>query len=143
MVAYTYYERDPRVRRDAEALIEAGYAVDVIALRDDAQQPKETISGVQIYRFPMSKLRGGKLSYIYAYLTFFILASCYVSFLHLKNRYGLIYVHNMPNFLVFSAFLPKIMGVPVILDIHDQMPELFGSIFTGKANSFFSFHPSF
>ena len=37
MVAYTYYERDPRVRRDAEALIEAGYAVDVVALRDDTQ----------------------------------------------------------------------------------------------------------
>jgi glycosyltransferase involved in cell wall biosynthesis len=137
MVAYTYYERDPRVRRDAEALIEAGYAVDVIALRDNAQPSKEKISGVQIYRVPMRKLRGGKLSYIFAFLAFFIFASCYVSFLDLRNHYGLIHVHNMPNFLVFSAFLPKIMGVPVILDIHDPMPELFGSIFTGKANLLF------
>jgi glycosyltransferase involved in cell wall biosynthesis len=137
MVAYTYYERDPRVRRDAEALIEAGFAVDVIALRDNTQPPKETLSGVQIYRVPMSRLRGGKLSYVFAYLAFFIFASCYISFLQLRHRYGLIHVHNMPNFLVFSAFLPKIMGVPVILDIHDPMPELFGSIFTGKANSFF------
>ena len=137
MVAYTYYERDPRVRRDAEALIEAGYAVDVVALRDDTQSSKEIIGGVKIYRVPMSRLRGGKLSYVFTYLTFFIFASCYVSILHLRNRYRLIHVHNMPNFLVFSALLPKMMGVPVILDIHDPMPELFGSIFTGKANSFF------
>jgi len=137
MVAYTYYERDPRVRRDAETLIEAGYAVEVIALRDDTQSSKEIIGGVKIYRVPMSKLRGGKLSYVFTYLAFFIFASCYVSILHLRNRYRLIHVHNMPDFLVFSALLPKILGVPVILDIHDPMPELFGSIFTGKANSFF------
>ena len=139
MVAYTYYERDPRVRRDAEALIEAGYKVDIIALRDDMQSPKETISGVQIYRAPMSRQRGGKLSYVFAYLAFLLVAFCYVSVLHLRNRYNLIHVHNMPDFLVFSALLPKILGVPVILDIHDPMPELFGSIFTGKANSFFRY----
>jgi glycosyltransferase involved in cell wall biosynthesis len=139
MVAYTYYERDPRVRRDAEALIEAGYAVDVVALRDENQTLKEIIGGVRIYRVPMSRQRGAKLSYVLTYLAFFILASCYVPILYLLNRYKLIHVHNMPNLLVFSALLPKIMGVPVILDIHDPMPELFGSIFTGKANSFFRY----
>jgi glycosyltransferase involved in cell wall biosynthesis len=31
----------------------------------------------------------------------------------------------MPDFLVFSAIIPKIMGARVILDIHDPMPEVF------------------
>lgn len=138
MVAYTYYERDPRVRRDAEALVEAGYMVDIVALRDDMQSPKETISGVQIFRAPMSRQRGGKLNYVFTYLAFLLVAFFYVSALHLRNRYSLIHVHNMPDFLVFSALLPKIMGVPIILDIHDPMPELFGSIFTGKASKYIS-----
>jgi glycosyltransferase involved in cell wall biosynthesis len=137
MVAYTYYERDPRVRRDAEALVEAGYVVDVVALKDDSQPLKEIIAGVKIYRVPMPKQRGGKVSYILTYLEFFILASCYLSILQLVNSYNLIHVHNMPDFLIFSALLPKIMGVPIILDIHDPMPELFGSIFIEKKNSFF------
>ena len=137
MVAYTYYERDPRVRRDAEALVDAGYMVDVVALRDDMQSPKETISGVQIFRAPMSRQRGDKLNYAFTYLAFLLVAFFYVSALHLRNRYSLIHVHNMPDLLVFSALLPKMMSVPIILDIHDPMPELFGSIFTGKAGKDF------
>ena len=85
----------------------------------------------------MSRQRGGKLNYVFTYLKFLLIAFFYVSVLHLRNRYSLIHVHNMPDLLVFSALLPKMMGVPIILDIHDPMPELFGSIFTGNTNSFF------
>jgi len=38
-------------------------------------------------------------------------------------------VHNMPDALVFSALLPKLLGAKVILDLHDPMPELMQSIF--------------
>ena len=31
----------------------------------------------------------------------------------------------MPNFLVFSAIIPNLLGAKIILDIHDLMPELF------------------
>jgi glycosyltransferase involved in cell wall biosynthesis len=41
----------------------------------------------------------------------------------------LIHVHNIPDFLVFAAWYPKLTGVPVILDIHDIVPELFASKF--------------
>jgi glycosyltransferase involved in cell wall biosynthesis len=40
----------------------------------------------------------------------------------------------MPDFLIFSAILPKIMGVPLILDIHDPMPEVFLSKYGERAN---------
>jgi glycosyltransferase involved in cell wall biosynthesis len=35
----------------------------------------------------------------------------------------------MPDFLVFSALIPKLRGAKVILDLHDPMPELFRSIY--------------
>jgi glycosyltransferase involved in cell wall biosynthesis len=31
----------------------------------------------------------------------------------------------MPNFIVFSALVPRVFGARVILDLHDTMPELF------------------
>src|SRR2546425_11168806 len=35
----------------------------------------------------------------------------------------------MPDFLVFTAVVPRLLGARVILDLHDPMPELFRSIF--------------
>ncbi len=135
MVAYTYYERDPRVRREAEALVEAGYKVDVIALRDRNQKYIGALSGVNIFRLPISKKRGGKFTYIISYFSFFIMAFVQISIRYVINHYGLIHIHNMPNFLVFSTLLPKLFCTPILLDIHDPMPELFSSIFSRKPNS--------
>lgn len=137
MVTYSNYERDPRVRRNSEALVGANFEVDVIALKDAGQSFVETVSGVRVYHVPFSKIRGGKISYIIAYSVFFLLSFFYVSFLHIRKKYDLLLIHNMPDFLVFSAILPKITRTPILLDIRDPMPELFGSIFRGRASIFF------
>ena len=42
----------------------------------------------------------------------------------------------MPDFLVFSALVPKILGAKVILDLHDPMPELMMTIFGLREQSF-------
>jgi glycosyltransferase involved in cell wall biosynthesis len=53
-------------------------------------------------------------------------------FLHWKQRkhsYDVVHVHNVPDFLVFSALSPKWKRVPIILDIHDLLPEFYASKF--------------
>ena len=55
---------------------------------------------------------------------------------HLKKPYDLIHVHSVPDFLVFVAWLPKLTGVKVILDIHDILPEFYGSKFGKGPDSF-------
>jgi len=40
-----------------------------------------------------------------------------------------VHVHNMPDFLVFSAWLPRLRGAKVVLDLHDPMPEIFASMY--------------
>ena len=35
----------------------------------------------------------------------------------------------MPDVLVFSALVPKLLGAKVVLDLHDPMPELMEAIF--------------
>ena len=128
MVAYTYYSRDPRVRRAAEALADNGYDVDVIALREDRNSP-ESDGRVHLISLPLTKWRTGALAYIISYSLFFIYATSLVSYNYLKNRYKLIYCHNMPDFLVFSGMLPKFFGSKIILDVHDPMLELYSTIY--------------
>jgi glycosyltransferase involved in cell wall biosynthesis len=44
----------------------------------------------------------------------------------------------VPDFEVFAALIPKLMGTKLILDIHDIVPEFYASKFNSGGNSFFS-----
>lgn len=46
-----------------------------------------------------------------------------------KRRFDFIHVHSVPDFEVFAAFIPKLLGSKIILDIHDIVPEFYGSKF--------------
>ena len=64
-----------------------------------------------------------------SYLEFFLRCLVKTTWLQLKKRYRVVHVNNMPDFFVFCALLPKLMGAKVILDIHDPMPNTFASKF--------------
>ena len=136
VVLYSYYATDPRPRRETEALQLAGMDVDVICLRQDSREPGlEVLNGVRIHRIPLKRRRAGKLTYAVQYFSFLVSTFLLLSWWRLGRRYHLVHVHNMPDFLVFSALLPKIFGARVILDLHDPMPELLVTIFGLKENS--------
>jgi glycosyltransferase involved in cell wall biosynthesis len=138
MIAYTDYQSDPRVIREAEAAAAAGLEVDVLALRSPGDPQLEELRGVRVFHLAQSRYRGGgHLKYVLAYLQFFLRCLFKVSFLFLKRRYLVIHVNNMPDFLVFSTVLPKILGAKVILDIHDPMPNTFASKFRAGEHSLF------
>lgn len=136
VVVFAYYPRDPRVRRETEALVEAGHCVDVICLRGTGEAEKEIVGGAQVYRLyglPRQRKRAGKVRYIWAYLYFILLAFFTLSILYMRKRYHLIHVHNMPDALVFSALLPRLCGCKIILDHHDPMPEVYMSKYLVEA----------
>lgn len=128
MAAYTNYRRDPRVRREAEALVQAGHRVVFLASRQPGEPNRETIAGVEVIKAAgLGNRRTSQIFYVLDYLVFFLILS-----LHLLRhpwRYRLIHVNNMPDFLVFAAWLPRLLGRPVILDVHDLMPELYSEKF--------------
>ena len=136
IVLYSYYATDPRPRREAEALQLAGMEVDVVCLRQDVGEPRhERLGGVHIHRVPLKRRRAGKLTYAIQYFSFFVSAFFLLTWWRLRRRYHLVHVHNMPDFLVFSALLPKMLGARIILDLHDPMPELMVTIFGLKTDS--------
>ena len=135
MVVHAYYIEDTRVRREAEALVAAGKQVDIICLNKGYQPATEHFNGVDIHRCRASRsVERSKFSYIMEYVQFVFLAFLKVSWLFLKIRPKVVMVHNMPNFLVFSALIPRLFGAKVILDMHDVMPELYANLFDIKGS---------
>lgn len=134
MLVHNSYETDNRVRRYAEALAKRGDHVDVIALAGGTVPVgSEEISGVTVYRV-QHRVRNerGKWSYAWRLLRFLFLSSVFLTRRHRELRYDVVHVHNLPDFLVFAAWYPKLTGTRVILDIHDIVPELFANKFDTK-----------
>ena len=130
MVVFSYYPMDSRPRRSAEALVKEGMEVEIICLRGARTDPRrETLGGVDVFRVPLKRQRGGILRYVFQYLAFLLISTTVLGVRSVTRRYDLVYVHNMPDFLVLSALVPKVLGAKVILDLHDPMPELMMTIF--------------
>lgn len=137
MVVHAYYPiGEPRVERESTALIAKGYEVDLICLRGQAEPEQETIDGVHIYRLPVKRHKGKGVSVqMLEYLSFFFLAFLMITRLHFKRRYTAVQAHNLPDFLIFAALAPKLMGARLILDLHDLMPEFYAGRFQTEMTS--------
>ncbi len=125
MIVYASYPEDPRVRREAEALIENGYSVDILCLSNDGETKTTKINQVNVYRI-LQNLKGkGKIFSISTLVLFIVFSFVKISILNFKNRYDILHIHNIPNILIFTGIIPKIFGTKIILDMHEIMPELF------------------
>jgi len=138
-VAYTYYECDNRVRRYAETLARRGDTVEVVSLKQPGQQRCGSLNGVKIFRIQNREINEKtKFDYLFRVVLFLINSFLFIAKCQLKNRYDLIHVHSVPDFEVFAALIPKLMGTKLILDIHDIVPEFYASKFNSGGNSLFS-----
>ncbi len=123
IIAYTTFSTDTRVQKEAFAAKEAGYELDIFTLNDSYSKAHELLNFIP-NKFVQYKGQSKK-KYILSYLKFFLFCFYKLSIYSVKKKYKYIHIHNMPNFLVFSAIFPKILGTKIILDIHDLMPEIF------------------
>jgi glycosyltransferase involved in cell wall biosynthesis len=138
MITHSFYERDNRVLRYAEALAQRGDTVDVYALRAKPELPKEErMNGVRVIRVKdrFGKDEKTKWSYLARLVKFLLLVAWHVSRRHWSRPYQLVHAHNVPDFMVFAAWLPRLSGAKVVLDIHDIVPEFFASKFRAKEAS--------
>ena len=130
IVTHSYYEEDPRVRRQGEALAAAGWEVDVLALRKPGSEAREQIEGVDVHRVDVQRHQGAGLgTYIVEYAAFFVRAGIAAVRLHARRRYEVAQVATLPDPLVFALAPLRLDGVPIVLDLHEAMPEFFRSRF--------------
>ena len=137
MVVHAYYEEDSRVRREAESLVARGRPVEVYALRRPGDAQEGTLEGVHIHRLDVQRHQGAGLgTYLREYVAFLVRAGWAITRAHRRNRFALVEVHTLPDFLVLAALPLRLAGVPLVIDLHEAMPEFFRMRFPRAANPF-------
>src|SRR5688500_10379410 len=123
IISHSHYPYDARVSRQARALVLAGHEVDVICLKYEDQPFVQRADGVTVYHVPLGRLRGGALRYLFEFVAFQVAATALAAALHLRRRYRVVETTSVPDWLVFAAIVPKLLGARVLLDLHECMPE--------------------
>jgi glycosyltransferase involved in cell wall biosynthesis len=136
MLVYAFYESDTRVLQYAKLLAARGNIVDVIALQREGAPRFEVLDGVNVHRIQKRDVNErSRFAYLFRVLRFFLVSAFVLAKKHFSRRYDVIHIHSVPDFLVFAAAVPKILGAKIILDIHDILPEFYASKFGVRADS--------
>ena len=132
-VTYDYYPFDVTSRRLAEAAVDAGYTVEVICIRQEGEAAHEVYNGVTIHRLPLTRGFGQSLpATILNWGLFTALAGAAAARIGRGYPFDVVHVHNMPDFVVFAALIPKLLGGRAILEIQDTSPELMSAKASGR-----------
>lgn len=135
MLTNTIYSRDARVKRYAEYLAKDGHQVDIVCLDSEDSSPQSDSPSVSVYPLPVTRLRREGLGLILNWFCVTAFMFLFFSKLQFKHRYDVVHIHNMPDFLVFCALLSKLRGCPIVLNVHDPVPELARAKLGLKADS--------
>lgn len=127
IIYYTVFDNNPLLIREAGALTEQGFNVDIICLRkrksDDIFQ---CIEGINLYKIQIrKKSEKSKIKYFYNLFVFILKVCIILTYFSLKHKYDVVHITSPPDILVFSAIISKILGGSILLDIHDIGPELY------------------
>jgi glycosyltransferase involved in cell wall biosynthesis len=120
---------DAPVQREAEALVGAGFDVEVLCERAVGAPWRAVVNGVQVIRLPTSRGNSGSVGKALAYGRFFLLAAGYLAVQHVRRPYTVIQANSMPDFLVFAALVPRLLGSRVVAKMQEPTPELATTIF--------------
>jgi glycosyltransferase involved in cell wall biosynthesis len=113
--------------------------VDVMSLRRSGLQDAGIRNGVRVLHVQERTVNEkNQITYLIRISLFFLRAMIRVSINHIRKPYQLVHVHSVPDFLIFTAWLPRLMGAKIILDIHDLLPEFYAEKFDcGKESRIF------
>lgn len=129
VTSHSSLSMDPRVRRTVETLLEEGWEVRALVL-----DGPEGIDRLRVTRVPLKRKQGSTLRYLFEYGAFFLCSLAWITWSVLRRQVSLVYVNSPPDSLVFGAAAAKTVGIPVVLDVHDPMPELLTA--KGRRSSF-------
>ncbi|MFK7848459.1 MAG: glycosyltransferase family 4 protein [Rhodothermales bacterium] len=135
LVENNSYPGDTRVRREALALVDAGFNVTVIAPRSLGQSRRDVVDGVSVYRYPEPSERDSFWGFVWEFL-YSTIAAFIVSFSVLrKEGFDVIHAHNPPDTLFAIGLFYKLFGKKFVFDHHDLAPELYMARTDGKGST--------
>jgi glycosyltransferase involved in cell wall biosynthesis len=129
------YPADIRVKKEADALLQAGFEVHLLCLRKKSEAYEQVFEGIKITR-----IDAGKNNYVLAFWD--VMMS--INFIHArfqaaantllqKEKITVVHVHDLP--LAGTALsLRKRLGLNVVVDLHENYPEALKTWFKWKKN---------
>ena len=115
--------------RESEALVIAGYDVEVLCLRGADETPPQDDAHIRFHTVVIDRHRSNLLRYALSYLKWFVIGFVFLSRGQLRSRYAVVQINSLPDHQVFTALIPKLLGVPVVLFLKEPSSLLFGSVF--------------
>lgn len=132
-IDYKYWGHNPRAEREAAALMDAGYGVDVICPRHDEAVHPRMPEGVRFYSPLLQRKRGSRLRYMFEYGYFILYATVCAFWLRLRRRYVLLQVFTMPEALMVCALPARLLGARVLMDWMDPTLEVYLAKYENKS----------
>ena len=127
---------DARVKSYIRALADKGYHVDVISLKEKKSDKfRVSENNFVNYRVATRYIGGSVLNYFVYYFLFSIKAFLLVSCLSITRKVRVVHYNNLPNFPIFAAIVPKLLGAMMILDNHDLITAVFFSKFANDSKN--------
>jgi glycosyltransferase involved in cell wall biosynthesis len=139
MVGYAFYEGNSRIQQYIKALATRGDTVDFICLNPSHLPSVETNGNVTFHRIMERwEHEESRFGYLFRVMRFLFSSAWKLTWKHIRKPYDVIHVHSVPDFMVYAAVAPKLLGARVILDIHDILPEFYTARFeAGKSSLVF------
>jgi glycosyltransferase involved in cell wall biosynthesis len=127
IVRHSSYPEDMHLRRDALALRDAGFDVDLICDHKPGKSMIECVDGITVMRISPRHRRGGIGRYLFEYTAFPLAATAILALCSARKRYEWIEINNMPDWLVLAAMVPKLLGARIVLYSREDMSRLLAS----------------
>ncbi|MET2985681.1 glycosyltransferase family 4 protein [Aureibaculum conchae] len=125
MILDKTFPPDPRVENEATSLVKNGFEVFLFCLKykDDNRPDSETVNGFYVKRYISNKLTYKLSALAYTFPFYSNMLSKKISHFLQDNNIEAIHIHDMRVAgAVFKA--NKGLNLPVVLDLHDNMPEI-------------------
>jgi glycosyltransferase involved in cell wall biosynthesis len=116
---------DHRLGKQVPALLAAGHHVTVVTRRDPGNEPWRTRPRLTLMEHPSPAEPAGPLGYGYEYATAFVCAAVLSLVAHHRRRVDVVQFCQPPDVYFPLAWLLRALGVAVLVDQRDLMPELF------------------
>jgi glycosyltransferase involved in cell wall biosynthesis len=117
--------RDPRLRRQAEALLADGFAVTVICRADPAN--KTCVPGARVLEYPPPPEGSGPLAFAAEYLHSLTMAGLLAAWELARRGFGIVQVGSPPDIYFLLAGPLRWLGKSVVYDFRDPSPETYAA----------------
>lgn len=127
-VSFTY---DSRVRRQTDALLQAGVSVAIVSPAAPGEPFHAIEQGMNVYRYRKPSWGQGFAAHLAEYAVSVVMHTALALYVFWRHGFDVIHVANPPDLLWIVAAPYKLLGKRFIYDHHDLVPELYQVRFGG------------